>query len=148
MATSITTLPLDVDSLLGELPDPAAEPFDGLTAATVMGHVHLKVADVAHTVAHYRDVLGCGLMAQLGAQAAFLSAGGYHHHLGANTWESRGAAPPPPGFAALRHATIVLPDDAERDRLLARADAVGRVEDGADGPIVRDPSGNALVLVA
>jgi len=87
-------------------------------------------------------------MAQLGAQAAFLSAGGYHHHLGANTWESRGAAPPPPGFAALRHATIVLPEVAERDRLLARADAVGRVEDGADGPIVRDPSGNALVLVA
>jgi len=148
VAASITTLPLDVDSLLGELPDPAAEPFDGLTAATVMGHVHLKVADVAQTVAHYRDVLGFGLMAQLGAQAAFLSAGGYHHHLGANTWESRGAAPPPPGFAGLRHATIVLPDDAERDRLLARADAVGRVEDGADGPIVRDPSGNALVLVA
>lgn len=148
VATSITTLPLDIDSLLGELPDPAAEPFDGLTAATVMGHVHLKVADVAQTVAYYRDVLGFGLMAQLGAQAAFLSAGGYHHHLGANTWESRCTAPPPPGFAALRHATIVLPDDAERDRLLARADAVGRVEDGADGPIVRDPSGNALVLVA
>jgi len=146
VATRITTLPLDVDSLLGELADPRTEPFDGLTDATVMGHVHLKVAEVEQTIAFYRDVLGFALMAQLGAQAAFLSAGGYHHHLGSNTWESRGAGPPPPGLAALRHATIVLPDGAERDRVLARADAAGHVEDGADGPIVRDPSGNALVL--
>jgi len=147
VATRITTLPLDVDSLLGELADPASEPFDGLTDATVMGHVHLRVADVVQTVAFYRDVLGFALMAQVGAQAAFLSAGGYHHHLGANTWESRGAPPPPPGYASLRRATIVLPDAAERDRLLARADAAGRVEEGAEGPLVRDPSGNALVLV-
>jgi catechol 2,3-dioxygenase len=147
VATRITTLPLDVDSLLGELADPASEPFDGLTDATVMGHVHLRVADVAQTVAFYRDVLGFALMAQMGAQAAFLSAGGYHHHLGANTWESRGAPPPPPGYASLRRATIVLPDAAERDRLLARADAAGHVEEGAEGPLVRDPSGNALVLV-
>ena len=101
---------------------------------------------MASTVAFYRDVLGFALMAQLGAQAAFLSAGGYHHHLGANIWESRGAGPPPPGYASLRHATIVLPDDAERDRVLARADAASHVEEGADGPFVRDPSGNALVL--
>ncbi|MDP1849465.1 MAG: VOC family protein [Solirubrobacteraceae bacterium] len=148
VADRLTTVRLDVDSLLGELADPAAEPFDGLTDETVMGHVHLRVADVGQTVAFYRDVLGFGLMAQLGNQAAFLAAGGYHHHLGANTWESRGAGPPPPGLAALRHATIVLPDDAERERLLARADEAGRVEETGDGPIVRDPSGNALVLVA
>ena len=148
VAGRMTTLPLDLENLLGELDDPRSEPFGGLTDATVMGHVHLKVSDIAQTVAFYRDVLGFALMAQLGAQAAFLSAGGYHHHLGANTWESRGASPAPPGYASLRHATIVLPDDAERDRLLARADAAGRVEDGADGPLVRDPSGNALVLVA
>ncbi len=144
--TRLTTLPLDVESLLGELDDPRTEPFDGLTDETVMGHVHLRVADVASTVAFYRDVLGFALMAQLGAQAAFLSAGGYHHHLGANIWESRGAGPPPPGLAALRHATIVVPDAAERDRVLARAAAAGRVEGGPDGPVVRDPSGNALVL--
>ena len=144
----MTTLPLDVESLLGELDDPRTEPFDGLTARTVMGHVHLRVADVAQTVAFYRDVLGFGLMAQLGSQAAFLAAGGYHHHLGANTWESRGAGPPPPGRAALRHATILLPDDAERDRVLARADRAGSVEETPDGPLVRDPSGNALVLAA
>ena len=148
VAARMTTLPLDVDSLLGELDDPATEPFDGLTGKTVMGHVHLRVADVAQTVAFYRDVLGFGLMAQLGAQAAFFAAGGYHHHLGANTWESRGAGPPPPGHAALRHFTMVLPDDAERERVLARADAAGGVHDGPDGPVVRDPSGNALVLVA
>ncbi len=148
VAVRLTTLPLDVEDLLGELDDPRTEPFAGLTARTAMGHVHLKVADIASTVAFYRDVLGFGLMAQLGSQAAFLSAGGYHHHIGANTWESRGAPPPPPGRAALRHATIVLPDDAERERVLARADRAGHVEDTPDGPLVRDPSGNALVLVA
>ncbi|MEA2142595.1 MAG: catechol 2,3-dioxygenase [Solirubrobacteraceae bacterium] len=144
----LTTLPLDVESLLGELDDRRTEPFDGLTARTVMGHVHLKVADVAPTVAFYRDVLGFALMARMGSQAAFFAAGGYHHHLGSNTWESRGAGPPPPGRAALRQFTIVLPDAAERDRLLARADGAGHVEDGPDGPLVRDPSGNALVLAA
>jgi catechol 2,3-dioxygenase len=148
VAARMTTLPLDVDSLLGELDDPASEPFDGLTDQTVMGHVHLKVAEVGQTVAFYRDVLGFALMARLGTQAAFFAAGGYHHHLGANTWESRGAGPPPDGVAALRHATIVLPDDAERERVLARADEAGRVEETGDGPLVRDASGNGLVLVA
>ena len=93
VAQRMTTLPLDVDDLFRELDDPATEPFDGLPAGTVMGHVHLRVAAIPETVAFYRDLLGFGLMAQLGNQAAFLSAGGYHHHLGANTWESAGAPP-------------------------------------------------------
>jgi catechol 2,3-dioxygenase len=84
----MTTMRLDVDGLLGELDDSASEPFDGLPPGTVMGHVHLKVSAIDDTVAFYRDVLGLGLMAQLGAQAAFLAAGGYHHHLGANTWRA------------------------------------------------------------
>src|SRR5436309_9787775 len=88
----LTTLPLDVDSLLGELDDPAAEPFDRLPAGTDMGHVHLRVASIPETIAFYRDVLGFGLQAALGEQAAFLGAGGYHHHIGANTWESAGAS--------------------------------------------------------
>jgi len=143
----MTTLPLDVPSLLGELPDPEREPFVGLPAGTVMGHVHLKVASVPETVAFYRYVLGFDLMALLGEQAAFLAAGGYHHHIGVNTWESAGAAPPPQNTAALHHATIVLPNAAERDRVLARLDEAGySVEETADGPRVRDPSGNALVL--
>ena len=98
-----------------------------------MGHVHLRSPRSPTTVAFYRDVLGFGLMAQLGRQAAFLSAGGYHHHIGANTWESAGAAPPPPGTAALRHATIVLPDAAERDRALGRLDRAGHSHHD-DGP--------------
>jgi len=149
VAERMTTVALDVEGLLGELDDPRTEPFDGLTGDTVMGHVHLKVADVAQTVAFYRDVLGFALMARFGAQAAFLSAGGYHHHLGANTWESRGGSPPPPGRAALRHATILLPDAAERDCVVARAEHAGHAtEDSPDGPLLRDPSGNALVLAA
>ena len=86
-------------------------------------------------------------MAQLGEQAAFLSAGGYHHHIGANTWESAGAPRPPRRAAALRHATIVLPDEAERARVVERLRASGRpVAEGSEGPTVKDPSGNAFVL--
>lgn len=138
VAARMTTVPLDVQSLLGELDDPATEPFDRLPAGTVMGHVHLKVSSIPETIAFYRDRLGFALMAEYGHQAAFLAAGGYHHHLGANTWESAGAPKAPAGTAALRHGTIVLPDEAERDRLLDRL--------GAEGPAVEDPSGNELVL--
>ena len=145
----LTTMPLDADDLLGELEDPATHPFDGLPAGTRMGHVHLQVAAIPDTVAFYRDIVGFELMAQLGSQAAFLAAGGYHHHLGANTWQSAGAPPAPPGYAALRHATIVLPDAADRDRLVARlADSGLEPQDAAEGPLVHDPSGNALVLKA
>ena len=147
VASRLTTLPLDVDDLLGELDDPSSTSWDGLPAGTTMGHVHLKVADVADTVAFYRDVLGFGLMAQLGSSAAFLSAGGYHHHLGANTWESAGASAPPPGTASLRHATIVLPDGAEREGVLERLERGGHPHtESAEGPAVQDPSGNSLVL--
>jgi catechol 2,3-dioxygenase len=143
----MTTMPLDVQSLFGELDDPATEPFDGLPDGTVMGHVHLRVADVPKTVDFYHGVLGMGLMAQLGPAAAFLSAGGYHHHIGANTWESRGSSPAPPGSAALRHATIVLPNAEERDRVVERvADSGQEPEPLEGGVIVRDPSRNALLL--
>jgi catechol 2,3-dioxygenase len=142
----LTTAPLDVESLLGELGDPASASFDGLADGTVMGHVHFKVAAIPETIAFYRDVLGFGLTATYGSQAAFLSAGGYHHHVGANTWESAGAPPPSPGSAALRHATIVLPSAEERDALVGRLGE--RVEESPEGPLVRDPSGNALVLAA
>jgi catechol 2,3-dioxygenase len=143
----MTTLPLDLDDLLGELDDPATAPFDGLPDGTDMGHVHLQVADVPESVVFYRDVLGFGLTALLGDQAAFLSAGGYHHHVGGNVWNSRGASPPGPGTAALRYATIVLPDAAERDRVAARvADSGQEPEAHPDGVLVRDPSANALLL--
>jgi catechol 2,3-dioxygenase len=148
VGTTLTTMPLDVDDLLAVLDDPETEPFEGLPAGTVMGHVHLKVAGIPETIDFYRDVLGFGLTAQLGEQAAFLSAGGYHHHVGANTWESARALPPPRDAAALRHATVVLPHNAARDEVLSRVDAASLpIEDHDGDPLVRDPSGNALVLV-
>jgi catechol 2,3-dioxygenase len=147
VAARMTTLPLDVEHLLAELPDRQAPDFHGLPEGTVMGHVHLKVAAIPQAIGFYRDVLGFALMAALGAHAAFLSAGGYHHHIGANTWESAGASPPPAGAAALRHATIVLPDKTEHERVLARLAAHGHeLHAGDDGPLVHDPSGNALAL--
>ena len=150
VAERLTTVALDTRSLLGELEDGAGAVFDGLPAGTVMGHVHLRVADIPSTIAFYRDVLGFALMASLGTSAAFLSAGGYHHHLGANTWESAGAPPAPADAATLRRATVVLPDAAARDRVAEQARAAGfevvAVDDG--GVLVRDPSGNPVVLAA
>jgi len=145
----MTTIPLDVDDLLGELDDPATEAFAGLPDGTTMGHVHLRVGDVPAAADFYADVLGFDFTARLRSDAAFLSAGGYHHHVGLNSWESRGAGPAPPGSATLRHATIVLPDGDERDRVAARvADAGGEPEPTDGGVLVRDPSQNALLLVA
>ena len=143
----LTTAPLDVDSLLGELDDPRTAAFEGLPDGTIVGHVHLRVADVAETVRFYRDLLGLDLMAQLGPMAAFLSAGGYHHHVGANVWESRGRPPAPAGSATLRHATILVPDEEERDRVVARISDAGQEPVPHDrGVVVRDPSQNALLL--
>ena len=149
VGSRMTTDPLDLASLLGELDDPASEPFEGLPAGTDMGHVHLQVADLQDAVGFYRDLLGFELMAELFGSAAFLAAGGYHHHVGANTWHSRGAAPAPKGAAALRHATIVLPSAGERDGVAARvADAGQEPEARPDGVLVRDPSGIGLLLTA
>jgi catechol 2,3-dioxygenase len=143
----LTTLPLDVDDLLAELDDTTAEPFEGLPDGTIVGHTHLRVADVPSTIAFYRDVIGFPLMAALRDMAAFHGAGGYHHHVGANVWESAGATPAPAGTATLRHATILLPDAAERDRVAARVAGSGQEpEPRDDGVLVRDPSGNALLL--
>jgi catechol 2,3-dioxygenase len=150
----MTTLPIDVDDLLAELDDPAAEPFEGLPDGTAVGHVHLRVADIPAAVDFYNRVLGFDVMAQAGPAAAFLSAGGYHHHVGANTWESRDASPAPPGSATLRHATIVVPDAAELDRVVGRVADDGQEPEphsagGAGGGVlVRDPSQNALLLTA
>ncbi|HEX7627148.1 MAG TPA: VOC family protein [Gaiellaceae bacterium] len=130
-ANRIGTWPLDIDDLLGT----ASQPAGALPAGTRMGHVHLRVADVDESIRFYRDALGFDLIAQLGDQAAFLSAGGYHHHVGANTWESRGAPPPPDGTARLQHFTIVVPGEDERARVLERV-----------GGELRDPSGNAFEL--
>jgi catechol 2,3-dioxygenase len=141
------TLPLDTEDLVSSIQGEPLPPFEGLPAGTTMGHVHLQVADVPATEQFYRDTLGFDVTTRFGNQATFLSAGGYHHHLGANTWNSRGATPPPPDAAALRRATIVLPDADERDRAAARvADAGQEPEQRDDGVLVRDPAGNGLLL--
>ncbi|HKI23491.1 MAG TPA: VOC family protein [Gaiellaceae bacterium] len=143
----MTTEPLDLENLLGELDDPEQEPFEALPAGTVMGHVHLQVAEIPETVRFYRDVLGFDEMASYGSQATFLSAGGYHHHLGANTWASAGAPPPPEGSASLRLASVVLPDSESRGEVVGRVATTGQdPEETPEGPVVRDPSGNRLLL--
>ena len=143
----MTTKPLDLQNLLGELEDPDTESFEGLPAGTTMGHVHLQVAAIAETIEFYRDVLGFDLVADLGGSAAFLSAGGYHHHIGANVWNSAGASPPPPGAAALRRTTIHLTDADARAAVVGRVTGAGQeAEETPDGPVVRDPSGNSLLL--
>lgn len=145
----LTTFALDVDDLLGELDDSAAEPFDGLPDGTIVGHTHLRVADIDSTISFYRDVLGFPLTAELRSMAAFHGAGGYHHHVGANIWESAGASPAPAGSATLRHAEVLVPGRAEVERVAARvADSGQEPEERDGGLLVRDPSGNALLLVA
>jgi catechol 2,3-dioxygenase len=96
---------------------------DPIDPSVHIGHVHLKVADIDRAIGFYRDVLGFDLMQRMGDQAAFLSAGGYHHHIGLNTWESKGGSPPPPGTTGLYHVAIRYPTRA------ALADALKRLVD-------------------
>ncbi|MHB1537785.1 MAG: VOC family protein [Solirubrobacteraceae bacterium] len=123
--------------------------FDGLPAGTRVGHVHLRVAEIASAVSFYRDVLGMELMASFDSAAAFFAAGGYHHHVGANTWESAGASQAPAGTATLTRATILLGSTEELERARERASAafVEAVELAA-GVLIHDPSGNPLLLAS
>lgn len=92
---------------------------------TRIGHVHLRVADLDRALDFYCGVLGFALMQRYGTQAAFVSAGGYHHHIGLNTWESAGGTPPPPGHTGLYHVAILYPTRAALADALARLDAAG-----------------------
>src|ERR687891_67531 len=85
-----------------------------------IGHVHLKVADLERALRFWRDVLGFEVQAQIGDHAAFISAGGYHHHIGLNTWESRGGTPPPPGHTGLYHVPLLYPDRPELGKAVQR----------------------------
>jgi catechol 2,3-dioxygenase len=140
----MASLPLDVPAVLSALDD-AEPPFERLPRDTTMGHVHLQVADIPETERFYTEVLGFDLQARYGNHASFFSAGGYHHHLGGNVWNSRGATPPPPRSAALRHFTVLLPDDKELDRVSARIPDA-EPDPAGEGVLARDPSHNALLL--
>ena len=117
-----------------------------------IGHVHLKVADLDRALKFYRDVLGFELTQRYGNQAAFLSAGGYHHHIGLNTWESSGGTPPPTGSTGLYHLAIVYPTRAELADALRRALRAGILWEGAsdhgvsEAIYLRDPDGNGVEL--
>jgi catechol 2,3-dioxygenase len=117
-----------------------------------IGHVHLKVADLDRALHFYRDVLGFQVVQRMGSQAAFLSAGGYHHHLGLNTWESRGGAPPPPGSTGLYHVAIRYPDrrslaDAHRRLEQAGVSLEGAADHGVSEALyLRDPDDNGVEL--
>jgi catechol 2,3-dioxygenase len=138
--------PLDIDGILGEL-EHDNRPWDGLEPATTIGHVHLHVADLRAAKAFYCDVLGFDLILNYGNSALFVSAGGYHHHLGLNTWAGVGAPPPPPEAAGLRYYAVVLPNQDALEQVIARVREAGiATEQSADGLLVRDPSQNGVVL--
>ena len=117
-----------------------------------IGHVHLKVADLDRALKFYCDVLGFELMQRLGTQAAFISAGGYHHHIGLNTWESQGGSPPPRGATGLYHLAILYPmrallADAVRRVLAAGIELDGASDHGVSEAIyLRDPDDNGVEL--
>ena len=119
---------------------------------TRIGHVHLKVADIERALAFYCGVLGFELTARYGPSAAFISAGGYHHHIGLNTWESKGGSPPPPGTTGLYHAAILYPTRAALADALRRLIKAGIPLDGAsdhgvsEALYLRDPDGNGIEL--
>ncbi|MDZ4698317.1 MAG: VOC family protein [Rhodothermales bacterium] len=137
------TEPVDIR---GVLDAGAGVSWRGMPAGTTMGHIHLRVADVAATEAFYTTRLGMTTMAMLHG-AGFFSAGGYHHHIGANTWHSRGAGPPAEGALGLVEASIVLPDSAALEGLVSHLDDLRQpIDMSGPEPLIRDPSGLALRL--
>jgi len=126
--------------------------FRPVAAGTRIGHVHLKVANLERALGFYRDVLGFELMQRYGPGAAFLSAGGYHHHIGLNTWESQGGTPPPFGTTGLYHVAILYPTRAALGDALRRLIAAGVQLDGAadhgvsEALYLRDPDQNGVEL--
>jgi len=131
------------------MPSPANKP---ISSAARIGHVHLKVADLDCSLRFYCDVLGFSLMQKMGSQAAFISAGGYHHHIGLNTWESLGGTPPPPGSTGLYHVAILYPTRRDLADALKRLRSAGiGLEGAADHGVsealyLRDPDNNGVEL--
>ena len=126
-----------------------SEPLDPRVG---IGHVHLRVADLDRALAFYHGILGFAVTQRMGDHAAFLSAGGYHHHIGLNTWQSRGGAPPAPGTTGLFHLAILYPDRATLADALRRLTEAGWPLDGAadhgvsEALYLRDPEGNGVEL--
>ena len=129
-----------------------AQTGNPISAGTRIGHVHLKVSEIERSLAFYCGVLGFELQQRYGAQAAFVSAGGYHHHIGLNTWESEGGSPPPPGTTGLYHVAILYPTRADLADALKRLAAAKIPLDGAsdhgvsEALYLHDPDHNGIEL--
>jgi catechol 2,3-dioxygenase len=145
---AMATLPLDLENLLAELGD-SVRVETGAPAGARMGHVHLQVSDLGQAERFYAGVLGFEVTVRRYPGALFVSAGGYHHHLGLNTWNSAGAAPPQPGAVGLRSFEVLLPGAEELERVLDRVRTAGLPSEPTDlGVLVRDPFGNGVLLRA
>jgi catechol 2,3-dioxygenase len=141
----MATDPVAIRGLLAEADRPA-KPWTGLPSGTYLGHIHLQVGDIPKATEFYHGILGFDIVAQMPG-ALFVSAGGYHHHLGLNTWHSRGASPAPAGTAGLRFFTIALPSGEARDAIIARlAEAGIDSQKLGDAVAVRDPWQNRILL--
>jgi catechol 2,3-dioxygenase len=142
----MATLPLDINDVLNEL-ETADGPQPIAPSGTRIGHVHLQMADLDEAEVFYSGVLGFDVMVRGYPGALFVAAGGYHHHIGLNTWHSAGSSPPPPGSLGLRSFELTLANQHELERTLDRVRAAEiEIEHSATGPLVRDPSGNAVLL--
>jgi catechol 2,3-dioxygenase len=144
----MATLPLDLDGVMTELPADAEVDGTAPGPGTRIGHVHLQVADIAQAEAFWCGVVGFEVVVRSYPGALFVSAGGYHHHVGLNTWAGRGAPPPPPGARGLRHLTLQAPA-TDLELIVARAREAG-IEPLREGDALElaDPSGNRVVLRA
>ena len=144
----LVTEPFDADGVLGEL-NGRSPAWTGLHPDTIMGHVHLHVADIQTSEQFYGELLGFEVMARYGPSASFVAAGGYHHHLGLNTWAGVGAPPPAKDAARLLWYEIVLPDTAVLNDLVQRIESVGlSVTETENGRTLTDPSGNSILLTS
>ena len=144
----MATDPLNIESVLDELHG-QEEPWPGLDPSTKMGHMHLHVSAIEAAENFYHDVLGFDKMMRYGPSASFLSAGGYHHHLGLNTWNGAGAPPPPPDAVGLRWFVIQLPNENELNRVIDRVQTAGlAIHEHGTGWLVRDPASNGVLLTS
>ncbi len=140
------TDPLDVEDVLAEVGDKPPE-WTGLASGTSMGHMHLHVGDISEAEAFYCGILGFDLMIRLAGSAGFVSAGGYHHHLGFNIWAGQGVSVAPEDAVGLCWYEVVMADETALDSVVARLDAVDYAhEEVSTGTMVRDPSGNRVLL--
>jgi catechol 2,3-dioxygenase len=143
----MATDPLDVEGIIASVPDPDA-PFTGMPAGTDIGHVHLRAGDIPAAEKFYHDVLGFDIVFRM-PSALFVSAGGYHHHLGLNTWQSRNAPQPPANSVGLGDYTIFVPNAEALDSIAGRLEAAGiKHERSGDSLAVDDPWGNHVRIVA